>query len=240
MTQAQRSNSILDEFGRAVAGVSIYVYNFDGSLASLTSDGSLAANNPLTSDEFGSYSYYALVGYYREDIWFGGKKRWSENNVAVGSPGADLALRTDLAASTGPALLGFSSSGIYGAGTLGQALTRQGTAVADSNLVQGALVNLYVNSGVTHMQLADASASKPAHGFCPVAVANAAVGAWSRRGIIPGTSGTAFAADLWLSDVTPGGSVSAAPTTAGHLLQHVGMVLPGLGIEFDPKPEIQL
>jgi hypothetical protein len=83
MTTALRTNHIQDEYERPVPGASIYVYNADGSLAALTSDGTTVIANPLTSDAFGNYSYYALVGYYREDVWFGGKLRWSENNVAV-------------------------------------------------------------------------------------------------------------------------------------------------------------
>jgi hypothetical protein len=84
MTTALRTNHIQDEYERPVPGASIYVYNADGSLAALTSDGTTVIANPLTSDAFGNYSYYALVAFYREDVWFGGKLRWSENNVAVG------------------------------------------------------------------------------------------------------------------------------------------------------------
>jgi len=125
MTTAVRSNQIVDELNRPVQGASVYVYALDGSLASLTSDGTTSIPNPLTTDAFGNYSYYALVGYYREDVWFNGAKRWSENNVAVGSPGSDLALRSDLAASTGAALVGD-----FGGGTVQDAIFTKGLATA--------------------------------------------------------------------------------------------------------------
>jgi hypothetical protein len=113
MTAAIRTNQVVDDatVPVPVTGALVYVYNQDGSLASLTSDGTTAIANPLTTDAFGNYSYYALVGYYREDIWFNGAKRWIENNVAVGSPGADLTLRSDLALMTGSSLVGFIASG---------------------------------------------------------------------------------------------------------------------------------
>jgi hypothetical protein len=127
MTTALRSNQVQDELERSVPGATVYVYNqADGSLAALTSDGTTSIGNPLTTDAFGNYSYYALVGYYREDIWFNGSKRWSENNVAVGSPGADLALRSDLATTSDPTrgsgLLGFNHFTSYVSGTLGYAV----------------------------------------------------------------------------------------------------------------------
>jgi hypothetical protein len=106
-----RSDTVLDEYQRPVPGALIYVYNIDGTAASLTSDGVTTLVQPIVTDEFGGYSYQANVGYYREDIWFGGKLRYQQNNIAVGSPGADLALRSDLAASTGALLVNWIASG---------------------------------------------------------------------------------------------------------------------------------
>jgi hypothetical protein len=104
-----RSDTVLDEYERQVPGALVYVYNADGTAASLTSDGVTTLVQPIVTDEFGGYSYQANVGYYREDIWFGGKLRYQQNNIAIGSPGADLALRTDLAASTGSGLVEYQS-----------------------------------------------------------------------------------------------------------------------------------
>lgn len=105
MTMVARADQVLDDHGKPVLGASIYVYDSNGNSASLTSDGATALPQPLITDEFGNYSYQALVGYYREDIWYGAKLRYRENNIALGNPGADLALRSDLAAITGASLV---------------------------------------------------------------------------------------------------------------------------------------
>jgi hypothetical protein len=157
--------------------------------------------------------------------------------------GNDPNLRADLSAADGVRLLGFDPLATYPAGSLGAYLKGliSGPAVADEAIAAGKLVNLTVTLGVTHMRLADASdPTKPAHAFAPLTVAPGATGTWVRRGIIPGTSGVTFAPALWLSDATPGAYTSAAPSTVGHLSQHVGMVLPGIGVEFDPQLEIYL
>jgi hypothetical protein len=101
-----RSFTVLDQNGVPVPGASVYVYDIDGNDAVMTSDGTAALVNPITTDEFGGGSYYANTGYYTEDIWFGGRRRWREHNIAIGSPGADLNLRTDMAATSGAALVG--------------------------------------------------------------------------------------------------------------------------------------
>lgn len=81
----QRNSQVTDEYDRPVPGATVYVYNGDGTDATLTLDGTTPITEPITTDEFGSYSYYAADAVYREDIWFGGKLR-SRSDVIVGEP----------------------------------------------------------------------------------------------------------------------------------------------------------
>jgi hypothetical protein len=77
--------------------------------------------NPVTTDEFGTFSYYAPDDYYREDTWFGGKLRFKEI-VAIGTggtPGGDLSLRTNLGATNGADLVNFTHSATNAKGTVG-------------------------------------------------------------------------------------------------------------------------
>lgn len=80
-----RQSSVTDEYDRPVPGAEIYIYNQDGTPASITSDGTTALAQPLPTDEFGMYSYWADEGIYREDTWYGGRLRFREM-VGIGSP----------------------------------------------------------------------------------------------------------------------------------------------------------
>lgn len=135
----RREGQVLDEFGRPVPGASIYVFNDDGTNASITSDGTtpIPLGQSLTTDEFGIYSYYAIPALYREDTYFGGRLRYREilsvgldgiyptsragsflafdadgNPVASSGTGADAGLRTDLAADTGGSLIAYIATGV--------------------------------------------------------------------------------------------------------------------------------
>jgi hypothetical protein len=101
----RREGQVTDEYDRPVPGASIYVFKQDGTDATLTSDGTSSLEQPVSTDEFGVYSYYADEEVYREDTWYGGKLRFREV-VMVGSPGADLALRGELAQASGESLIG--------------------------------------------------------------------------------------------------------------------------------------
>lgn len=110
-----RSSQVLDEYQRPVPGATIYVYdNALGTQASLTSDGSSPLAQPVRTDEFGIYTYHAVDNYYREDTYYAGKLRYREI-VAIGNggtPGADLTLRSDLAATNGWQLVGGALSSL--------------------------------------------------------------------------------------------------------------------------------
>lgn len=129
---SQRQGKITDEYDRPVSGATVFVFNTEGGTATLTSDGSAPLAQPVTTDEFGVYTYHANSAVYREDIHYGGKLRAREvvavgldglypldragkyfafdaggNPIAsVAAGGADATLRTDLAAASGVALVG--------------------------------------------------------------------------------------------------------------------------------------
>jgi hypothetical protein len=77
-------DSVTDEYGRLIPGAKIYVYKADGTLAALTSDSASSLEQPVSTDEFGTFKYYVDQGIYREDIWYGGKLRYRQAGVAVG------------------------------------------------------------------------------------------------------------------------------------------------------------
>lgn len=80
-----RTDQVLDEYDRPVPDASVYVYKQDGTDAILTSDGTTPLAQPVTTDEFGTYTYWTDDGVYREDIWFAGKLRY-QSVIIVGSP----------------------------------------------------------------------------------------------------------------------------------------------------------
>lgn len=100
--------TLRDQVNRPIPGAKVYVYDFDGNEASLTSDGVTPLAQPVLSDAFGTYNYHAATGYYTEDVFLGSARVWKQANVAIGNPGADLALRSDLAAGGVP-LIGLGS-----------------------------------------------------------------------------------------------------------------------------------
>lgn len=122
------------------------------------------------------------------------------------------------------------------AAAMTSALQAQGHAVtatvaAAMPIPAGALVNLCLLANATMMRLADASdPAKAAHGFAPAAVAQGAQGAFVAGGVNGAAGLGVFAADLWLSDTTPGTATATPPATSGHLLQRVGMATPDLGM----------
>lgn len=126
----RREGQVTDEYGRPVGGASIYVYNQDGSEAALTTDGATPLTQPVETDAFGDYVYYANSGIYREDTHYAAKLRYREvvpvgldglfpldrngsffafdangNPIASSGTGADAGLRMDLAAESGTALV---------------------------------------------------------------------------------------------------------------------------------------
>lgn len=113
-------DQVLDEFGRPVPGVSIYVYNDAGALDTLTADDTSPLANPLTSDADGLFYFNAANGEKLLDFRFGGRTRYKQEILVgpqpAGSPGppgpagansgtgANVSTRVAMAAIPAPAI----------------------------------------------------------------------------------------------------------------------------------------
>lgn len=74
--------------------------------------------------------------------------------------------------------------------------------------------------------------SKPAHGYCPSAVASGNLGLILFGGINPVTGLVGTAAPVYLDPASAGGYTFTAPSVAGQLSQPLGIALPGVGIAY--------
>jgi hypothetical protein len=78
------SDKIADQYGAPIPGATVYVYDQNEALATLTEDGGGALDNPVTSDEYGGFHFNAEDGLYDLAFHYGGKEiRWI-NRVVVG------------------------------------------------------------------------------------------------------------------------------------------------------------
>lgn len=76
---------VLDENSQPVSGCSIYVYTFAGVLATLYSDenGITPKNNPLTSDDYGRYSFFVTSGKYYLTFVKTGLTSWTSDYITI-------------------------------------------------------------------------------------------------------------------------------------------------------------
>lgn len=117
--------------------------------------------------------------------------------------------------------------------------------MAAQTIFPGAFVNIFSNSGVMSMQLADATnINKIANGFCLAGAAVGTLGAVS----FPGADNTAVtvgsaAQETWLSVTIPGSFQLTAPSTpgVGQYAQSLGPAMTGgSGINFQPGAPVPL
>lgn len=99
------------------------------------------------------------------------------------------------------------------------------TAVASEALAAGDYVNLYSNAGTLNVRKADASggAAKMAHGYVLAAVSNAGTATIYYGNMNNQRTGLTVGAQYFLSGSTPGGVVTTPPTTAGYIVQMLGV-----------------
>jgi hypothetical protein len=124
MTQRYRTDQVLDEYDRPVPGSRIYVNDATGVQASLTSDGTSPLPQPITTDQFGVYSYYVVEGVYREDIWYGGKLRYRQM-VAAGPVGAEIIENAAIAADAAAVAQAASADFVAVAGAATQSIATE-------------------------------------------------------------------------------------------------------------------
>lgn len=101
-------------------------------------------------------------------------------------------------------------------------------------LTAGDWVNLWTSTGIKARR-ADASTSgKRAHGYVTAAVISGGTATVYTGGINTAVSGATPGSDAFLSDSTPGGYVSTAPTGSGKTVQYLGPILSATEIAFEP------
>lgn len=118
--------------------------------------------------------------------------------------------------------------------------TNARTITASENLAAGDWVNIWISTGIKARR-ADASTSgKRAHGFVLTAATSGNAATVYVAGINSAVSGATPGADAFLSDTTPGGYVSTAPTGSGKTVQYIGPILSATEIAYEPTMPVVL
>jgi len=106
-------------------------------------------------------------------------------------------------------------------------------------IAAGALVNVHNSTGAK-VRNADASNGREAHGFTIAGAGNAAPCIVFLEGSNTAVSGKTPGATQFLSASSPGASTETAPTTAGQIVQRIGVALSATSVSFEPQPPITL
>lgn len=110
---------------------------------------------------------------------------------------------------------------------------------ASEALSSGNIVNLWNDSGTMKMRKADATvAGKEAHGFVDASLASGAAGTCYFDGQISGLSGLTLGRQFL--HTTAGGSTATAPSTAGNVVQTVGVATSATTMTFEPGDPVEL
>jgi hypothetical protein len=116
------------------------------------------------------------------------------------------------------------------------------SCLASEALAAGALVNIWLNTGVASVRNADASAGvgKMAHGFVATATSSGQMATifLDSGAVISGLSGLSAGVTYLLSASTPGTLTAIAPATAGQISQQIGVALSATSLKFEPKAPI--
>lgn len=110
---------------------------------------------------------------------------------------------------------------------------------ASEALAAGDWVNIHNSSGAK-VRKADASTSgKEAHGFVLAAVSNGAQATVYFEGTNTQVTGQT-PGNVFLSAITPGAGAAAAPTTAGQVVQRLGIAVSATAVNFEAQQPIVL
>ena len=113
------------------------------------------------------------------------------------------------------------------------------TIQASENLAAGDYVNLH-NSGGPRVRKADASNGRRADGFVLASVSSASNATVYFEGQNTGVTGKTPGAIQYLSGTTAGATTETAPTTAGQILQVVGVAVTATAISTECEQPITL
>jgi hypothetical protein len=115
------------------------------------------------------------------------------------------------------------------------------TIQASENLAAGAFVNVWNSAGSVRVRNADGSTTgKDVDGFVLSAVTSGQNATVYFTDVNTQLTGLTVGSDYYLSDTSPGGVVSTAPTGAGKTSQFVGEAVSTTAIVFNPGPPITL
>lgn len=113
------------------------------------------------------------------------------------------------------------------------------SAVASEALAAGDLINLYNNAGTINCRKADATAEgKECYGFVKASVSNGGTATvYTSGNILTGLSGLTPGARQYLG-TTSGARTETPPSTAGNVVQMVGIAASASTIAFEPEEPI--
>ena len=113
------------------------------------------------------------------------------------------------------------------------------TIASSENLSAGDFVNVWNDGGTAKVRKADAtSAGKHAHGFVLAAVTSPANATVYFEGTNTGVSGLT-PGDQYLA-TTAGGATATAPSSAGNVVQKLGVATSATSLNFEPQQPIVL
>ncbi|MGH7178871.1 MAG: hypothetical protein ACREJC_15960 [Tepidisphaeraceae bacterium] len=111
--------------------------------------------------------------------------------------------------------------------------------VASENLSAGDFVNIHDAAGVARVRRADATdPAKYAQGFVLAAVIAPATGVVFFEDVNTSLSGLTPGQRLYLSASTPGGHTTTPPSTAGQIVQSIGVAIDPAEMSFEPQEPI--
>lgn len=166
----------------------------------------------------------------------------------ISAPNFDIPLtQLPIAALRADKLLGFDDEGqptLYingggGGGGGGSGTTM--TMTAGEALSVGNLVNIYTDTGVAKMRKANATdATKPCHGFVLSSIPLNGSGTFYAGGQINGGVGGLSPGAVYYLSTAAGGATTAPPSSAGNIVQEVGIALSATNLLVAPKMAVQL
>lgn len=111
------------------------------------------------------------------------------------------------------------------------------SVTASETIAAGDFVNFHNSSGLK-VRKADSTNGRRAHGYAPAGIANGAAGDIYIEGTNGGATGCTPGATQFLA--ATGGATETAPSTAGHILQVLGVATSATAISFEPSEPITL
>lgn len=115
------------------------------------------------------------------------------------------------------------------------------TIAASENLAAGDFVNIHVSAGLK-VRKADASggAAKKAHGYVLASVTSGQNATVYYGNINNSVSGFTAGDELFLSASVPGAATTTVPTTAGHIVQRLGIATAATEILVELAQEVEI